>query len=73
MLEIFSLIHVSSAYHCWGVFKTIVWYYFCSLLIFVAEKSTKGTELHFLCKQGTLQGGRTEDHRRMFPRHLHLL
>ena len=44
----------------------------CSLLIFVAKKATKGTELQFLCTQGTLQGGRVEDHRIMFIRHLHL-
>ena len=37
-----------------------------SLLIFVAKKATKGTELQFLCTQGTLQGGRVEDHRKMF-------
>ena len=43
-----------------------------SLLIFVAKKATKGTELQFLCTQGTLQGGRVEDHRKMFTRHLHL-
>ena len=42
-----------------------------SLLIFVAKKVTKGTELQFLCTQGTLQGGRVEDHRLMFTRHLH--
>ena len=40
--------------------------------ICVAEKATKGTELQFLCTQGTLQGGRVEDHRMMFTRHLHL-
>ena len=44
----------------------------CSLLNFVAQKATKGTELQFLCTQGTLQGGRVEDHRKMFTRHLHL-
>ena len=44
----------------------------CSLLIFVAQKATKGTELQFLCTQGTLQGGRVEDHRIMFIMHLHL-
>ena len=49
--------------------------FFCgcpSLLIFVAKKATKGTELQFLCTLGTLQGGRVEDHRIMFIRHLHL-
>ena len=40
--------------------------------ICVAEKATKGTELQILCTQGTLQGGRVEDHRMMFTRHLHL-
>ena len=58
--------------HCWDVFINIflVW-----LLFFVdlcSQKATKGTELSFLCKQGTLPGGRVEDHRMMFPRHLHL-
>ena len=57
--------------HCRGVFKNIFWYGCCSLLIFVAKKATKGTELQFLCTQGTLQGGRVEDHRLMFTRHLH--
>ena len=43
------------------------------MLIFVAKKATKGTGLQFLCTQGTLQGGRVDDHRMMFTRHLHLL
>ena len=47
-----------------------LWCGCCSLLIFVAKKATKGTELQFLCTQGTLQGGRVEDHRLMFTRHL---
>ena len=51
--------------------KIYFWCGCCSLLIFVATKATKGTELSFLCKQGTLSGGRV-DHRMMFPRHLHL-
>ena len=42
------------------------------MLIFVAKKATKDSELQFLCTQGTLQGGRLEDHRMMFTRHLHL-
>ena len=37
------------------VFKKILWRGCCSLMIFVA-KTTKGTELEFLCTQGTLQG-----------------
>ena len=45
----------------------------CSLLIFVAKKATKGTELQFLCTQGTLLGGKVEDCRMMFIRHLHLV
>ena len=52
--------------HCRGVFKNIFWYGCCSLLIFVAKKATKGTELQFLCTQGTLKGGRVEDHGMMF-------
>ena len=59
--------------HCRGVFKNIFWYGCCSLLIFVAKKAIKGTELQFLCTQGTLLGGRVEDHRMMFTRHLHLV
>ena len=35
------------------------------------KKAGKGTEVQFLCTQGTLQGGRVEDHRLMFTRHLH--
>ena len=52
--------------------KNIFWCDCCSLLIFVAKKACKGTELQFLCTQGTLQGGRVEDHRMMLTRHLHL-
>ena len=33
----------------------------CSLLIVLAKKATKGTELQFLRTQGTLQGGRVDD------------
>ena len=51
--------------------KNIFWCGCCSLLIFVAKKFGKSTELQFLCTQGTLQGGRVEDHRLMFNRHLH--
>ena len=67
-----SNMSVVYTYYCRGVFTKI---FFCgchSLLIFVAKKATKGTELQFLCTQGTLQGGRVEDHRIMFIRHLHL-
>ena len=67
-----SNMSVVYTYHGRGVFTNI---FFCgchSLLIFVAKKATKGTELQFLCTQGTLQGGRVEDHRIMFIRHLHL-
>ena len=38
--------------------KNIFWWGCCSLLIFVAKKAGRGTELQFLCTQGTLQGGR---------------
>ena len=51
--------------------KNIFWCGCCSLLIFVAKKFGKSTELQFLCTQGTLQGGRVEDHRLMFTRQLH--
>ena len=43
----------------------------CSLLNFVAKKAGKDTELQLSCTQGTLQGGRVEEHRLMFIRHLH--
>ena len=67
-----SNMSVVYTYHCRGVFTNIFMCGCCSLLIFVAKKATKGTELQFLCTQGTLQGGRVEDHRIMFIRHLHL-
>ena len=51
--------------------KNIFWWGCCSLLIFVAKKAGRGTELQFLCTQGTLQGGRVEDHRLMSTRQLH--
>ena len=63
---------VVCTYHCRGVFhENIFCCGCCSLLIFVAETDTEGTELQFLCTQGTLQGGRVEDHRLMFTRQLH--
>ena len=67
-----SYMSVVCTYHCRGVFKNIFGCGCCSLLIFVAKKASKGTELQFLCTQSTLQGGRVEDHRMMFTRHLHL-
>ena len=51
--------------------KNISWCGCCSFLIFIAKKAGKGTELRFLSTQGTLQGGRVEDHRLMFTRQLH--
>ena len=66
-----SNMSVVYTYHCRGVFTKIFMCGCCSLLIFVAQKATKGTELQFLCTQGTLQGGRVEDHRLKFTRHLH--
>ena len=63
---------VVCTYHFRGVFKKIFWCGCYSLLIFVARKATKGNELQFLCTQGTLQGGRVEDYRMMFTRHLDL-
>ena len=67
-----SYISVVCTYHCRGVFKKYLLAWLLFLLIFVAKKATKGTELQFLCIQGTLQAGRVEDHRMMFTRHLHL-
>ena len=69
---LYSYMSVVYTYHCRGVFKSIFWYGCCYLLIFVAKKATKGTELQFLCAQGILQGERVEDHKMMFTRHLHL-
>ena len=51
----------------------VCWYGCCYLLIFVAKKATKGSELQFLCTQGTLQGGRVTEHRMMFARQFHQL
>ena len=70
--KLHSYMPVVCTYQCRDVFKNIFWCGCCSLLIFIAEKATKGTELPFLCTQGTLQGGRVEDHRMMSTRHLHL-
>ena len=64
LLSVSTIVKVS-------VMKNISWCGCCSLLIFVAKKAGKGTELQFLCTQGTLQGGRVEDHRLMFTRQLH--
>ena len=54
-----------------SVMKNISWCGCCSFLIFIAKKAGKGTELQFLSTQGTLQGGRVEDHRLMFTWQLH--
>ena len=51
--------------------KNTFWCGCCSLLIFVAKKAGKGTELQSYCTQGNLQGGREEDHRLVFTRQLH--
>ena len=67
-----SCMSVLYTYQWRGVLRNIFWYGCYSLLIFVAKKVAKGSELQFLCTQGTLQGGRLEDHRMMFTRHLHL-
>ena len=64
-----SNMSVVCTYHCRGVFHEK--YFLVWLLFFVAKKAGRGTELQFLCTQGTLQGGRVEDHRLMFTRHLH--
>ena len=69
---LYSSMSVVGTYHYRGVFKNIFWCGCCSLLIFIAKKATKGTEPQFVCTKGTLQGGRVEDHRMMFTRHLHL-
>ena len=59
-------------YHWRSVFKNSFWYGCCSLLIFVAKRAIKGTEVQVLCMQDTLQGGRVEDHTMMFIGHFHL-
>ena len=64
-----SVVHT---YHWRSVFKNSFWYGCCSLLIFVAKRAIKGTEVQVLCMQGTLQGGRVEDHTMMFIGHFHL-
>ena len=58
LLSVSTIVKVS-------VMKNISWCSCCSLLIFVAKNAGKGTEVQFLCTQGTLQGGL------MFTRHLH--
>ena len=55
-------------YHCGGVFKIL---FTLAVVICWSLLSEKGTE-KFFCTQGTLQGGRIEDHRMMFTRHMHL-
>ena len=65
---LYSYMSVVCIYHCIGVSKKPFWCGCCSLLIFVAKKATKGAELKFLC-QGTLPGGRVENHKMMFIRH----
>ena len=70
---LYSYMSVVYTYHCRGVFKSIFWYGCCYLLIFVAKKATKGSELQFLCTQGTFQGGRVTEHRMMFARQFHQL
>ena len=72
MLHSNMSVTVMCTYYCGGVFKKIFWCGCCSVLIVVAKKATKGTELQFLCAQGILQGERVEDHKMMFTRHLHL-
>ena len=44
-----SYMSVVCTYHWRGVSKNNFWGNCCSLLIFVAKKATKGTELQFLC------------------------
>ena len=72
MLHSNMSVTVMCTYYCGGVFKKIFWCGCCSVLIVVAKKATKGTELQFLCAQGILQGERVEDHKMMSTRHLHL-
>ena len=64
LLSVSTIVKVS-------VMNNISWCGCCSLWIFVAKKAGKGTEVQFLCTQGTLKGRRVEDHRLMFTRHLH--
>ena len=68
-----SYMSVVCTYHCRGVLERFYFRCGCySMLIFVAKTAAKGTELQYLCTQGTLQGRRVEDHRMMFIRHLDL-
>ena len=68
-----SNMSVECIYHCKGVCHEK--YFLVWLLFFVnlcgQKKAGKGTEVQFLCTQGTLQGWRVEDHRLMFTRNLH--
>ena len=64
-----SYMSVVYNYHFRGVSKFFFVRLF-SLLIFVAIKASKGTELQCLFTQSTLQDGRIEDHRMMCTRHL---
>ena len=73
----FDMLHlymsVVCTYNCRGIFKNI---FGVAILFFVglcSQTATKGSELQFLCTQGTLQGRRVEDHRMMCIRHLCLI
>ena len=65
-----SYMSVVCTYHCRGVLNFFLRRGCCSLLIFVTKTVTKGSELQYLCAQGTLQSRRVEDDRMMFIRHL---
>ena len=49
LVMLYSNMSVLCTYLYIGAFKKIFWCGFCSLLIFLAKKATKGTELQFLC------------------------
>ena len=67
-----SNMSVVCTYHCRGVFHEL--FFGVAVVLcwsFQPKKAGKSTELKFLCTQGTLQGGRVEDHKLMFTRQLH--
>ena len=56
-----SNMSVVCIYQCRCAFKNIPWCGCCSLLIVVAKKANKGTEIQYLCTQGTLQEEKTPE------------
>ena len=68
-----SNMSVVCTYHCRDVFHEKFFFGVAVVLCWslLPKKAGKGTQLQFLCTQSILQGGRIEDHRPMFTRHLH--